>query len=60
MRCKSARELTLVVVKDADFFLHFEFVVLCSCLDEWPVKVVSVEGCENCWLCLSNVFEEPF
>lgn len=60
MRRKSARKLSLVVIKYADLFLHFEFVVISPRLYEWPVEMVSIERSKNGRFCLPNMFKELF
>jgi hypothetical protein len=44
---EAASKLALFIVKNSDFVLHLELVVVRSGLDERPVKKVTIESSEH-------------
>lgn len=55
VRGKASGKFTLLIVEDSDLIFHFDFVVVGPCLDERPIKVISVECGENSGLGLFDV-----
>ena len=58
MCSKPAHYLAVIWVIDSYFFFHFQAVVFCSILDEWPIEEVTIECCEDKWLCFSDMIEK--
>ena len=60
MCCKPSKYFLVGVVVDSNFLFNFELIVLGSILDERPIEIITVKGCEYLWLGLSDVFEELY
>jgi hypothetical protein len=57
---EAASKLALLIVKNSDFILHLNFVVVWPSLDERPVEEVTIKGSEYRGPGLPDVLEELF